>query len=355
MDSFSGITGLSARGLSFQNDALNTTSEIRALSVTGATLVGGSFQVLNGATLQFTGGNVNNVIFNRNTGGSSGTLLVADTAAAPNLGVGINAASNFTLNGNKGSATPQTVNIVPSVGKFHVGDGAAGVLSGTAAQAKLLANLTAATSVDINGATSSLDLNKLTVNVGGGSGTLTVGGMLIGAGTVNGNVTVLSGGTHGPGNSPGFQTVTGNADYQAGSTFAWDLDSNVVLSSLQSGPYDDFDQVAAASLSIASGAIFTITLNGTGSTVDFADAFWSTNQEWLVFGVTGAGTGDFTLGSISLGSLSQSYSTYGNFDVANVGGDVYLNWTVAAIPEPSTTLRLGIGLGALTIFRRRRG
>jgi len=545
LNSFADTTGLTNRGLTFQNDALNTVSEIRAVTTTGGTLQGGgSFQVLNGATLQYNGGDVNNVIFTRNTGtiaadtaaapnagngtspnnrqtlayngvsgtigtftsflgsgtdtggnsnttnaGTNGTLriiggsyassgyilnpigsigvidttgagdttlnnvtiqgngtadtngagnsttfpalvvagttsiignlVLADASGAANqatlrvggvtpsitpsalstallnvvgdltvgatnnlaiqsngtvkvggnvsiagvginmannvtgLGVGIDAASDFTLNGNKGSASAQTVNIVPSVGKFHVGDGSAGVLSGTAAQATLAANLTAATSVDINGAASSLNLGGHTLNISGGSGLLTVGGMLVGTGTVNGSISVLSGGTHGPGNSPGFQAVTGDASYAAGSNFAWDLTQNVAVDSIQSGAAP-FDQVQVnGNLSITTGALFNITLNGSGSTVDFTNAFWAANEQWLVFGVNGTGTGDFTLGTVSVDSLGHGSSSYGYFDVANVGGDVYLNWT--AVPEPSTTaLVVGMGVGFWLLRLRRR-
>ena len=84
VDRFNNMTGLSGKGLSFVNDAVGSTSDIRAVGTTGDTLVGGSFRVLNGATLQFTGGDVNNVIFNR----SSPIGIAADTAAAPNGGGG---------------------------------------------------------------------------------------------------------------------------------------------------------------------------------------------------------------------------------------------------------------------------
>ena len=66
------------------------------------------------------------------------------------LGVGIDPASTFILNG--GLAVTQAVAIVPPVGCFHVGEGTNGVLTGTAAQALLATNLTVAGSLDVNGA-----------------------------------------------------------------------------------------------------------------------------------------------------------------------------------------------------------
>lgn len=272
------------------------------------------------------------------------------------LGVGIHSGSHFTLNGNQGAATPQTVNIVPTVGNFHVGDGADGILTGTAAQAVLAANLSAATHVDVNGADSRLSLGGYTLSIAAGNGQLTVGGMLLGNGTVNGDLAVIAGGTQGPGNSPGFQTVTGDASYAAGSTFAWELTQNVADDSILSGAAP-FDQLQInGDLSITSGALFTLTLNGAGSTVDFTNAFWAGNQQWLVINVAGTGAGDFTLGAITTDSLGQSASGYGSFSLANTNGDIYLNWNAAVIPEPSSVslLLVGSGLGLL-IFRRRRG
>jgi fibronectin-binding autotransporter adhesin len=265
------------------------------------------------------------------------------------LGVGINSASHFTLNGNSGVATPQTVSIVPTVGNFHVGDGSAGTLAGTAAQARLLANLSAA-SADINGAASSLDLNNQTLTVNAGLGTLLVGGNLKGSGTVNGSVQFLASSVHAPGNSPGVQTITGSADYDSGSTFAWELDTNYAQLTLQSGT-PVFDQVSiAGGLNIDSGANITLTFNGVGSTVDFNNVFWGTSQQWLVAESTNL-TGSWTLSGVSVDSLGNLYSDYGTFTLTSVNDDVYLNWTV--VPEPSTALLAGLGIAGLLIRRRR--
>ncbi|MEI8194405.1 MAG: autotransporter-associated beta strand repeat-containing protein [Phycisphaerae bacterium] len=104
--------------------------------------------------------------------GSNMNLLVTGT------GVGIDATSKFVLNGNKGAATPQTVNIVPAVGIFHIGDGSGGTLSGTAAQAKLTGTLTVAGSLDVNGSASQLDLNGQTISFTG-TPSLALGGKLL--------------------------------------------------------------------------------------------------------------------------------------------------------------------------------
>lgn len=264
-------------------------------------------------------------------------------------GVGISSASHFTLNGNSGAATPQTVSIVPTVGHFHVGDGTGGTLAGTAAQARLLANLSTATA-DINGETSSLDLNNQTLTVNAGLGTLLVGGSLKGSGTVNGSVQFLASSVHAPGNSPGVQTITGNADYDSGSTFAWELETNYAQITLQAGS-PVFDQISiAGGLNIDNGANITLTFNGAGSTVNFQNAFWGTSQQWLVAEST-ALTGSWTLAGVSVDSLGNLYSDYGTFTFTTVNDDVYLNWS--AVPEPSVAMLAGFGLAGLLVRRRR--
>jgi hypothetical protein len=113
------------------------------------------------------------------------------------------------------------------------------------------------------------------------------------------------------------------------------------------------------SLSIASGADFNITLNGSGSTVNFGDAFWATDKAWIVFDldsdtdtITSGVTGMFNLGTISLDSLGQNYASYGSFGLSTASGDVVLSWT--AFPEPSTYTLLAGGLAVLVFLRRRK-
>lgn len=85
------------------------------------------------------------------------------------------------------------------------------------------------------------------------------------------------------------------------------------------------------SLSIASGADFNISLNGSGSTVNFGDAFWATDKAWIVFDldsdtdtITSGVTGMFNLGTISLDSLGQNYASYGSFGLSTASGDMVL-------------------------------
>ena len=256
-------------------------------------------------------------------------------------GVGINTASNFTLNGNKGTGTPQTVNIVPTVGNFHVGDGSAGTLTGTAAQAQLAANLTATGSqVDVNGAASALNLGGQTLTVG----TLVVGGKLSGNGTVNGNVTIISGGTLSPGNSAGLQVVSG----------ALTLSGNVVMEieGTSRGVVGGYDAVNV-------GTSQLLTYGGTLE-LSMTNAVANGGPYNLFSFTSGSKTGDFSTlafsGYYSSGTWSRSSDLWTSsvtqgqiFTFNQATGDL-----IAAVPEPSTWVLLAFGLTTAMVLRRRR-
>ena len=255
-------------------------------------------------------------------------------------GVGINTASNFTLNGNKGTGTPQTVNIVPTVGNFHVGDGSAGTLTGTAAQAQLAANLTATGSqVDVNGAASALNLGGQTLTVG----TLVVGGKLSGNGTVTGNVTIISGGTLSPGNSAGLQVVSG----------ALTLSGNVVMeiAGTARGVVGGYDAVnVGTSQLLTYGGTLTLSMTGVVA-----------NGPYNLFSFTsGSKTGDFSSlafsGYYSSGTWSRNVDLWTSsltqgqiFTFNQATGDL-----IAAVPEPATWALLAFGLTTVIVLRRRR-
>jgi hypothetical protein len=105
---------------------------------------------------------------------------------------------------------------------------------------------------------------------------------------------------------------------------------------------------------LQSGVNFNITLNGTGSTVDFTNAFWNSNQSWHVFSNTNAPSiaSLFNLGTVSTDSLGGIYTNYGTFSFSQSGNHIYLNW--APIPEPSTGILLAVGVAALWWLRRHR-
>jgi autotransporter-associated beta strand protein len=179
--------------------------------------------------------------------------------------------------------------------------------------------------------------------------TVANGATLGGSGTIGGDLVVN--GTHAVGNSPGVQTVNGNATYNSNSIFEWELTANTGTQG--TSPNFTFDQVigtATKNLNVDPDAIFKVVLNGSGSAVDFTQAFWASNQSWTVFSGFATGTDIFSLGSISADVNSISHTSYGSFSLARSGGNISLDWT--AVPEPTSALA-GILLGAGLLRRRR--
>lgn len=198
--------------------------------------------------------------------------------------------------------------------------------------------------------TNAVTLNSGTFqNNGNYSGVLTLnGGTLKGSGSFSTALTFKSGSVHAPGNSPGLQTISNDLTYNSGSHFQFELAQDTEAGR---GTVWDAVNMTAGNLTIDSGALFDVVLNGSGSSTDYTDAFWSADHTWLVLDFTGAGTssGTFTLGTVSLDTLGQSGS--GTFSLTNAGGDVVLNYT--AVPEPSSVLLLATA-ATLFILRRRR-
>jgi len=193
-----------------------------------------------------------------------------------------------------------------------------------------------------------------------GNGSLTVveGATLGGSGSIGGSATIR--GIHSPGNSPGIQTFDANLTYAGGSAVVeWELTAN---STIQGNPTETFDQIfVQGNLDFSESTTLTLNFALPGSAVDWSDALWSGNitgtTGWLIYNVGGSisnfanlsilvenwtdGNG-LTLNDVRAGA---SFSLYLN------GGEIYLNY---AIPEPSTSILLGLTAAVYAITRRRR-
>lgn len=182
------------------------------------------------------------------------------------------------------------------------------------------------------------------------------GGSLSGSGTFNGVVTVASGGALSPGNSPGILTsANANLNFNIGSSLTWELVSNA--DTVRGVDFDGVDVTGTGLLNIATGVTSDLVFNETSSTVDFNDAFWDSNQSWLVFDLDNSPNLDE--GSIVFSSITTTQDSLGNeFSVtggslswSQQGNDIYLDYTV---PEPSTyALILGLSVLAYGAIRRR--
>ena len=123
----------------------------------------------------------------------------------------------------------------------------------------------------------------------------------------------------------------------------------------------------AGKLNFASTTAFDLAFNGSTSTVNWTDSFWSTNEQWTVYNVGGS-LANFSNLQLTvsdwLDASGQSFNTYlGNarFMFSRSGNDVVLNYIAqAAVPEidpasGSNALALIAGVLAMIERRRRRG
>ena len=125
-------------------------------------------------------------------------------------------------------------------------------------------------------------------NQGSASGNVNVasGATLGGTGTIGGNTTVATGGRHRIGSTlgsdlTGQQTFLSSLAYQGGSTAFWRLNDNTTDAA-------DYDRaVVGTVLTVDPTAVFNLSFNTAGSTVVWADNFWSTEKldtaGWLVY------------------------------------------------------------------------
>lgn len=170
------------------------------------------------------------------------------------------------------------------------------------------------------------------------------GASLGGNGTLNALLTTSPTSVIRPGNSAGTLTASGGLSMATG-TYAWELASL----STSSG----FDQIVVGS---------ALTLGGNSSvTLDFTllsaslrpsagvvDSFWNLSHSWTILDWAGGGDPGQNFASLTNGT---GYSA-GSFSLGTLGGDVLLNY--APVPEPGTLTILAGGLIGLGFIRRRR-
>ncbi len=181
-------------------------------------------------------------------------------------------------------------------------------------------------------------------NQSGATGDVTVqsGATLAGSGTIGGATTIQAGGIHGPGNSPGLQTFSGDLSYSDDSIFAWELGSETT-----SGRGTAFDAVNVGGSLTVGDAVFRVIVSG----LDLGSEFWdSPLLDWDVFNT--ASSGAFTQFELyDSGDLMTAidFSGHGSFSFDSATGN--LQWS--AIPEPSSALA-GTLIAAGLLRRRRK-
>lgn len=138
---------------------------------------------------------------------------------------------------------------------------------------------------------------NLALNAATHAGAVTVasGAILSGNGLVDGPVTLLSGGRHEPGNSPG-RPVYGSLSYANASVVRWELTANDAAPALAGQP-GGYDQIRVdGALSFSGNTLLELAFSAAPSapltsSVDWTDEFWGSGQRWTVFDVGGVTTG----------------------------------------------------------------
>ena len=254
--------------------------------------------------------------------------------------------TDYTLTVNNDGGTSSFGGVIEqgSTGKINLAKNGNGTLTLTGTNTYTGSTTVQAGLLVVNGDSSSA-IGRLDVAAGA-----TLGG----SGTLGGATTINSGAFHSPGNSPGVQTFTSGLTYSNGSTFVWELTGNT-----DSGRGTVFDgvNVSGGTLTINGGVTNNLVFNGAGSTVSWSDAFWDSNQQWLVFdnaSLPTVSSNVFVTINVGLDSISQSLTSVrsgSSFSWDTIGSDVYLTY---AIPEPSTYALLALAAAALGVCVRRR-
>jgi fibronectin-binding autotransporter adhesin len=353
------ITGEIANGGGSTASAL-TYGGSSTLTLSGASTFGGLMRVTNGGTVVLKGGDdrlptTTALWLGLSSETIGATVRLGDASGHSNQTVD-------TLNTN-GSGTFAVVGGNASVSTLTVSGAANGTFAGTIGGAGTNENNLALTksgagTLTLSGTntyTGETNVNGGTLAIGASGSlantttTIGIGGTLAGGGTIGGATTIQ--GTHSPGFSPGTQTFTTGLSYADTATLNWELTDNTTGGR---GTIYDAVNVTGGSFAIATGATIALSFGGT---VDFLNAFWALDQEWLVVDLSGSATAadsnGFNIGSISGGANWDS--ALGSFGILRKDGSstedsVYLTWT--AIPEPRAALLGGFGL--LLLLRRRR-
>ncbi len=164
----------------------------------------------------------------------------------------------------------------------------------------------------------------------GGASFMKTGTTLAGSGQFDGLVTLESGATLAPGNSPGTLTFADGLTFETGTVL-------------------DFELGTASDLLRVSGGTLTGPAGTGGITLNFSDSGGFTSRTYTLINYANASLSDFDLSDIAYGTTIAGYNYQLNF----VGSTLQL--TATAVPEPATyALAMAVaGLGFVAWRRRK--
>lgn len=374
-----------------------------------------SLVVSNGATVVLGGPTASNAMnqVGWDTNSSGNSIVVTDTGSIlggrGDLEIGVRGSSNFVSVLNGGLITNGTVRLGvtnSATGNYLLVDGAGSVFSnrisvtvgngtntgnrinvtngGTLHTGGLLnvrsnSTVNAAGSVWVGqGRPSVQTVNVLHTNANSNSvltvnglvsaeGTVTVGtrGVLGGAGTVQATqVTIASGGTLSPGNSPGTLAVSGGLTWLGGGNYNWQIHDATGAAGTGwdlmsvSGALDLTALTPSSRFNINLWSLSGISPDTNGSAINFDNTI--DGQTWTILtadgGITGFDAADFNINRLATNGATGFNNTLAPgafFSVVQDGNNLNLTYTV---PEPSTYALLALSVVALAVhvIRRRK-
>jgi fibronectin-binding autotransporter adhesin len=285
-----------------------------------------------------TGGSKTLTLGGSNTGDNTISGAIIDSGVGSAVALTKNGAGKWIL----GGANTYTGGTIINEGTLSI----TGTIASTSVNVALGASLITAS--PINATTGNTVVNGAL----SGTGQLSVGALatLSGTGSISKPTTIF--GTLAAGNSPGVLSFGNGLTQEVGSSLSWELISNT-----DTGRGTNFDGVDVTGGNLAiNGLTTTLVFNGIGSTVNFADPFWSSNRQWTVFAnASGTTTGLANLGAITttLDSVGNSIASFGSFGWTQSSQDLVLNYSVSAVPEPSSIALVIVGAGFWVMRRRR--
>ena len=240
-----------------------------------------------------------------------------------------------------------------------------GAISGTGALVKSGSGIMTLSGTSTYSGATTVSGGELVVDGAANSSTVTVNNdaTLSGSGSIGGLI-VNSGGTINPGNSPGTTTVVGNAVWNAGGNYDWEIHDAT------GGAGTGWDLLSITGTlnlnTLTVGSEFNINLwslqsvspDINGDAINFDPA---QNYTWTIAtaagGITGyTGTNQFMVNTAAVNATGGfSNLTSGTFSVVQSGNDLNLVYnSSAAVPEPGTWAAAALLAGGAAFMRWRK-
>jgi len=209
------------------------------------------------------------------------------------------------------------------------------------------------------------DTVKLVVNNSIGSAVDVSSGTLLGGSGTIGALTVTTGGTLTPGNSPGLLTVA-SATFQSGANYNWEIYNATGTAGVEWDLLSVTGDLNVSALSSGSMNLVLKSLSALPDTVGALAGYSSTTPYSWIFAqaatITGVGAGDgldvSSLFNINTSSFNNGTGPDQGWKVVTgsvtVGGNTLRTLELQAVPEPSSSMLMVVGLAGLIGIRAMR-